>query len=194
VKVPSKPTIWSEYKENQCLELVKQGFSASQIADQLGPGFSRSSVAGWLWRHNKKNGAELHLTGVHPAHTKWTDEMLATLKRLAIAGSTRAQIAAELGITKSAVIGQLIRNKWKVLVRHNRQGPTVLAPARSVKLRPDEIEPKRIRLIDAGLFQCRWIPGEEKDEAGFALCCGHPTVPGKSWCPYHFTRVFVGAR
>jgi hypothetical protein len=42
------------------------------------------------------------------------------------------------------------------------------------------------RLVEAGLFQCRYIIGPASAEA---LCCGAPTVGG-SWCATHRRMIY----
>ena len=44
----------------------------------------------------------------------------------------------------------------------------------------------RIRLVESGLFSCKYVIGEADENA---LCCGAPT-DGKSWCAYHRSVVF----
>lgn len=36
--------------------------------------------------------------------------------------------------------------------------------------------------------RCLWIDGEPN--AFEAVCCGNDIVPGQSWCPHHYLRVF----
>jgi GcrA cell cycle regulator len=44
-------------------------------------------------------------------------------------------------------------------------------------------------LIDAlTANMCRWIAGDPRDE--HVTYCGRETLPGKSWCPWHFAQVY----
>ncbi|MGU3543556.1 GcrA family cell cycle regulator, partial [Methylobacterium sp. A52T] len=44
-------------------------------------------------------------------------------------------------------------------------------------------ESLRILLTDVRDGACRYIADDPR--AGPATCCGHPTMPGSSWCPGH---------
>jgi GcrA cell cycle regulator len=72
-----------------------------------------------------------------------------------------------------------------------RQGvePPGLAPAveraMPVVFRSVGIKPRLISLIELGPNDCRYPYGGEKDREAIAFC-GHPKVPGSSYCAPHF--------
>jgi hypothetical protein len=46
-----------------------------------------------------------------------------------------------------------------------------------------------VALTEAGFAQCRFIVD---DTATPVICCGAPTLPGRSWCAAHWKVVYVG--
>ena len=51
---------------------------------------------------------------------------------------------------------------------------------------PEPSPSYRVRLVESGLFSCKYVIGEADENA---MCCGAPT-DGKSWCAYHRGVVF----
>jgi hypothetical protein len=63
---------------------------------------------------------------------------------------------------------------------------TAATPARPRKaMRPPD---PRVPFTETGFSQCRFIVDESQWPV---LCCGEPTVAGKSWCSAHWKIVYV---
>ncbi len=59
-------------------------------------------------------------------------------------------------------------------------------PSRSRKaVRPPD---PRVPFTETSFSQCRFIVDESQSPV---LCCGEPTVAGKSWCAAHWKIVYV---
>jgi GcrA cell cycle regulator len=139
-------------------------------------------------------------------HT-WTPERVDQLRNCVVAGLTCSQIAAEIGVTRNAVIGKINRLGLS-------PGRTAGAPARSCPprvQRPRLSSPRRLlrlmtaaassfdddvslafgpvdntqrcSLLELSHDKCRW-PIAEPGTADFAFC-GHEVVKGFSYCASH---------
>lgn len=111
----------------------------------------------------------------------WTDERVATLKRLHAEGLTYASIALRMGTTRNACVGLVKRHKLperavsKAMVRHHakfREPEPLIAPG-SVP----------VTLMQLGFFHCRWPIGKVKGPE--TLFCGSPKYGEKSYCHWH---------
>lgn len=150
----------------------------------------------------------------------WTDDRVATLKKLWGEGKTAAEIAKELGgVTRNAVIGKAHRLKLSNRVspiQQNKKPATVAkvaavaktpanssAPSKPAAVVEKKIEkalaPKAVKkktgpsipLIDLKANQCRWADGDPRDEDfGF---CGCRTVSGLPYCPEHAKVAYQAA-
>ena len=145
---------------------------------------------------------------------KWTDERLATAKRMwCVEGASASDIAAELGmgLTREAVSGMIFRKKWvrseainernrTKLVRSKRKAKVRPAPKPVVPPAPPRPAPShaatdqaRVRPIDLKPGQCKWPVGDPRSEAfGF---CGEPRDEVRAegscpYCPQHANRAY----
>ena len=143
----------------------------------------------------------------------WTEERVQQLRTCVDAGLTCSQIAAEIGVTRNAVIGKIHRlglssgRRPGALARRMRAEP-VRARARpsrlaqilramAAKMRavgPGEtvvsIAPvpyvgsaQRCSLLDLTSGRCRW-PISDPGKADFGFC-GNDTIAGISYCAGH---------
>ena len=144
----------------------------------------------------------------HPAsHQTWTTERIALLKSHFEAGLSCRQIAAEIGVSRNAVIGKLTRlnltreKKVKVAPRkaaaaaaRGRGGsPVPRFRAQLLRVLTSEPEPSAddepihnghtCSLFELSDQKCRWpisTPGAED------FCfCGNPPIEGLPYCPGH---------
>jgi GcrA cell cycle regulator len=140
----------------------------------------------------------------------WTPERVAKLKRLHEDGFSRAQIAQELGTSKSAIHGKLHRlglskpvsvaQEQHQLARRTAERPRKKRARKAqadkpaeppkTKPKPAPLPPRqpqdiaRVRLLDAEDHHCRFIPGEPSE----MMFCGDQVVPGTSYCKHHLER------
>lgn len=139
----------------------------------------------------------------------WADYRVAELERMWLAGRTGSEIAAELGITRCAVLGKIhrlelaerpiannrryaLRTPEEIAItkrlrdeRRNERRRTQRASIVMVNveaLRCIEVVPLHKSLIDLGPNDCRFPYG---DKAPYTFC-GHPQMEGRSYCGPHF--------
>lgn len=135
----------------------------------------------------------------------WSDDLIARLEKLWAAGRSTSQIAAELGnVTRNAVIGKVHRlglNRCKAKRklaaqepnrRNNRaikkiwRGPPKIKREPYVVAEPVDIVPRHLTVLKLGPNDCRYPYGDWP-----ITFCGHPSVPGKSYCAAHCRLVFA---
>jgi GcrA cell cycle regulator len=86
---------------------------------------------------------------------------------------------------------ELPKRKRAAVPKRPRQREAAAQPAPalgrsgSLKLRCVGITPRLISLIELGSDDCRYPYGGDKDGEAITFC-GHPRVPGSSYCPPHF--------
>jgi GcrA cell cycle regulator len=140
----------------------------------------------------------------------WTAERVQQLQKCVTAGLTCSQIAAEIGVTRNAVIGKISRLG---LSPGRRRGPipgrmrAARSPARPSRmariLRAVVVEPaaafatteappvenaRRCSLLDLAAGGCRWPLGDPgKADFGF---CGNDAIAGFSYCPGHMRMAY----
>lgn len=134
----------------------------------------------------------------------WTDERVATLKKLWGEGKTAAEIASELGgVTRNAVIGKAHRLKLSNRLSPIQQNKKPKPPAPANNPQPttrkarkalvDEAmkKGKGLTLDELSASQCRWPSGDPKDDDfGF---CGHRSVPSLPYCEDHCKVAYQAA-
>ena len=143
----------------------------------------------------------------------WTTERVELLRHHVVAGLTCSQIAAEIGVTRNAVIGKVHRlglsgrakspssaaprprkprssGHMMRLARPSMRGNTALAPMYEADLEPEpelieNIIPigQRCSLLELNESKCRWPIGDP-GTAEFFFCGGTP-VEGLPYCNYH---------
>lgn len=154
-------------------------------------------------------------------HARWYGERVERLRALAADGLSASQIAAQMDVTRNAVIGAALRFGIE-MGRGRRPSPApkepaphveppppapksaplalvVAAPAitpSSPKLSPAKARPALARgpvaLVDLTSAQCHFPLWDEADEPKFY--CGAPVrAPGDSWCAACAKKVFSTA-
>ena len=140
--------------------------------------------------------------------SRWTSRALATLARMAQAGSNSTQIAAALGsgLTRNAVLGKIHRLRGKgtslptsaatpALKPKPKPKPKLFAPAltpRPATLTPyDTIDPKTpglLRMLDLQPHNCRWPLNSALQ--GEYYFCGAQVAPDRPYCPTHVALAY----
>lgn len=142
----------------------------------------------------------------------WTDERIAQLKRLWLAGFTCSQIAERLrGVTRNAVIGKVTR--LKLPPRGHRKANRSQAQIRTVRSRrrarkntsaasslpawwpatpipAEDVQPEKlITFAELETKHCRWIYGDPQHaDHGY---CGGEMVLGLPYCAKHAQRAYA---
>lgn len=137
----------------------------------------------------------------------WTDDRVATLRRLWAAGETAAAIAVRLGgISRSAVMGKVFRLRLPPATAfgarpaddRSEQFPT---PARRRRIKrarqPHNAAPILARhksLLELTNETCRWPHGRPGTER-FFFCgaAGANLERGRPYCPRHMRRAYPAA-
>ncbi len=137
----------------------------------------------------------------------WTPERVQQLRNFVVSGLTCSQIAAEIGVTRNAVIGKIHRlglspgrpaggqaRRCPPRVRH----PRITSQRRLLRLMFTQGEPvaetaamdcapvqsaQPCSLLEIVLGRCRWPIGDP-DATTFAFC-GNEAAAGFSYCPGH---------
>lgn len=134
---------------------------------------------------------------------KWTRAMKAELLEMDSVGASFTEMAARLGITRSAVAGAITRmigHKKKVLPKAKKEKPAGQVTARArqvgrcfkplppapvvVEVKPEPLPDSSIPVIRAGQNCCRAIVYAEH-------YCGLPIERG-SYCAHHAAKYYVG--
>jgi len=140
------------------------------------------------------------------AHATWNPERVAQLRNFVGAGLTCSQIAAEIGVTRNAVIGKIhrlglgpgrpvaapgraspprirlrpLRTQQQLLRAIQAQAP-LLADASPGRVEVESAQ--RCSLIELKEGKCRW-PISDPGAADFAFC-GNEVTAGFSYCAGH---------
>ena len=140
-----------------------------------------------------------------PAHSPWTAERIEQLRNCVTSGLSCSQIAAEIGVTRNAVIGKIHRlglspgrpaapaRSCPPRVRPPRLSPQRqflrLAFAQAPSVAGEDAEPTPLEsmqccsLLELAPGKCRWPVGDPC-KADFAYC-GNQAVGGFSYCAGH---------
>jgi GcrA cell cycle regulator len=145
-------------------------------------------------------------TGAARAGATWTSERIAQLTSCVGAGLTCSQIAAEIGVSRNAVIGKMNRMRlsrprnllapaperqrgaWRPksdnVTRLFSQHRILMRLPREPKVAPETIRNGRgCSLLELGPGSCRW-PINEPGAADFCFCA-NPQVEGLPYCVGH---------
>ena len=117
----------------------------------------------------------------------WTDDKVKMLTKLWLKGSTTAEIAKKLGLSKNSIIGKVHRLNLKT-----RPSPIKPNPKKAIK-KVKQIPHKqdRVGIMELKLNTCRWPVGDPTDD-DFHFC-GKNTVMGKPYCAQHCAMAYVGS-
>lgn len=148
----------------------------------------------------------------------WTDELIGILKTRWAAGASASRIAAEIRVSRNAVIGKAHRLGLSTLKPRSTAAVHAVRPVRRPTPKPAKAPssppaPKTrkpqpevlaapsnppVRLLDLTPFtalpgQCRWPvkTAEEGCAGGETLFCGAPKDQDKPYCPYHTASAFI---
>ena len=146
-----------------------------------------------------------HSPAHSPSHSPWTPERIEQLRNCVVSGLSCSQIAAEIGVTRNAVIGKIHRlglspgrpaapaRSCPPRARRPRLSPQRqflrLMFAQAPSLASDEApaasidSTQRCSLTELAQGQCRWPIGDPC-AADFAFC-GNEVVTGCSYCAGH---------
>jgi len=139
---------------------------------------------------------------------KWTWEEIKIVQTLANKGWSAKNISLELvGRTKNSVIGMCNRQGIKLMAINGKGSYSAIPKTINKNLivkKPEvkkiftiehdenleeKFEPLNKLLVDLRYGECKAIIGPVKHiETKY---CGHKTVEGKSWCPYHFLKYTI---
>jgi len=114
----------------------------------------------------------------------WTDEKVNSLKKLWVKGTSTAEIARRLGLSKNSVIGKVHR-----LNLDTRPSPLKKKNVTPTKRTVVHHKKHKISILDLKLNTCRWPIGDPTD-ADFHFC-GENTVVGKPYCAKHCTQAYT---
>ena len=140
----------------------------------------------------------------------WTPERVERLRTCVVNGLTCSQIAAEIGVTRNAIIGKIHRLGLKPL--RSPGAPARACPPRTASPRfskhkllrlmfaeppslvadqaaePGRVESaRRCSLLDLAVGRCRWPVADPVGDCGRAdfVFCGNEAVTGFSYCAGH---------
>lgn len=151
--------------------------------------------------------------------TTWTSEQVAELTRLWADGLTTSEIGLRIGKSKNAVIGRAhreglagrpspitgrsysalppeerlarLRERWRkrnhVLRERRAAERGKHSPVKVLRFRSPSAMPQNYTLSQTA--KCQYIAGEPS--ADDSCKCGKPAIEGKSWCPEHYSMVYV---
>ncbi len=132
----------------------------------------------------------------------WTAERIEQLRHCIVSGLTCSQIAAEIGVTRNAVIGKIHRlglaparpaggaarscppraHRPRQLLRLiGAEAPSIVADDAAEPIPIESTQP--CSLLEIAHGKCHWPLGDPHD-AGFAFC-GNDAVDGFSYCVGH---------
>ena len=138
----------------------------------------------------------------------WTPERVEQLRSCLVTGLTCSQIAAEIGVSRNAVIGKIHRlglspgrppggsaRTCPPRARHPRAAsPHRLlrlmwsdgAPAANTAAAPAQVDSTRpCSLLDLDRGKCRWPLGEPARGIGDFVFCGNAAIDGFPYCAGH---------
>lgn len=131
----------------------------------------------------------------------WTTERTEQLRNCVVTGLTCSQIAAEIGVTRNAVIGKIHRlglsptrqpggscaprarksQQRRLLRLIGAEAPSIVADVGTELVPIESAQPCSLLDIDHG--KCHWPLGDPHED-GFAFC-GNNAVTGFSYCVGH---------
>ncbi|HKG85502.1 MAG TPA: GcrA family cell cycle regulator [Beijerinckiaceae bacterium] len=160
---------WTEKRLKRLKLLNKEGFSATIIAEKLGPAFTKGIVL-----------RKLHL--LEAARLEGAKKRSARKASMARPLSRASKDGKAVGMVKAE------RVKASPPVQPLEAAPIrLVAPALPVPSNRTVLQ--GVRLLDLRNGHCRWPLGEERPAT---LFCGAPAVGTTSWCEHHQRMAFSG--
>lgn len=110
----------------------------------------------------------------------WSEERVRKLRELWISGLNATQIAAELGISRNAVIGKVHR-----LGLSDRSNPALIEAFEALAVADDGPPPRKLSLLELNQHEnvCHWPVGDPGSPEFFF--CGLPSITGLPYCARH---------
>ncbi len=185
---------WTDALISRLKEMWSHGYTATQIADALGAP-SRNSILGKLHRLKEplKNNEFV-----------WTDEAVATLKRMHAQGSTSRTIAAILQTSLYSIRGKSrylnlsfaqVRRDHAVATRAfktERRAIRTAERAAAFTPAPAAAPSLNMTFADLARHSCRYPTSPE--DAPAMLFCGIVQREGSSYCPHHHSVAYKPAK
>lgn len=178
---------WTDERIDLLKSKWAAGLSAAMIARDFGDGFTRMAVLGKVHRlrlASKSPEEIIEALSASILTVPWTEERIATLKTLWMAGIATTEIAKELGgISVCGVSGKAKRlglpNRGRSVSRVTRRQPLI----RLLRAKAEPLASLNIGLLDLESRHCREVTGRGED--GLATFCGHQKAEASSFCPHH---------
>jgi GcrA cell cycle regulator len=152
---------WPPERSAELEILWKRGLSATQIAGVLGDGLTRNAVIGKIHRL----GLNEPLFKRQPKSEKKAKEPREPRDRKRQGDHHAVYKIARGGNGGTRVIQSITSDEI-------------------AKLRSVDIVPLAISIMDLEPHHCRFP--YDGIEGGLTTYCGHPSIPGRSWCVHHF--------
>jgi len=115
----------------------------------------------------------------------WTPERIKQLKRELQQGKKTAEIAKDLGVSKTSVASEMKRLNLKEKVKSTKTSGEK-APVKR------KIPKEGIGFLELKVTSCRWPMGEITDD--HMLFCGQEAVPGKPYCAKHCAIAYSNSK
>lgn len=160
---PAKPVTWRKWPEEHAarfLELIAQGLSYAQIADEMnkefGTDYSRNAMVGRATRVGVKSTYKQH----HRPGPRTNKPKVRVEQRLRV-------VAANGNSDVKRVSAAFV---------------AVVEPAEQVTI--EGLELRHVSLLDLRKGECRFECSGQDDARNFTFC-GNPVKPGSSYCSAH---------
>lgn len=203
-----QPHAWPQEQVDQLRELHAQGLSSLEIGKAIGR--SEKAVTHKLGHLGLRRPAALikaraaSVILIIAQNGGWTEEQMTRLVELNDKGLSAAEIAANLGKSKNAVLGKLFRLRGgrvgnrRVTVARIPRGKSLPPVKRFVYTTQPPLPPisladgAGIAITDLQAGMCKWPIGDPK-QPDFRFC-GHPQHEGKPYCTAHCAIAYEPAR
>lgn len=185
-------TDWTPDRVATAQRLWAEGHSAAKIARQIG-GVSRCAVIGKIYRSLEKHKRRTTVR-VSRREDLWSAAKIETFRTLYKRGALYRDIAKQLGVTRTAVVGKAYRMRLagdtdfkarSIQVHLEKRAPR--SPKRLTTKFFREAEPPAtslmLSLMELEASQCHFPHGDPK-RPGFGYC-GHPNMKGFAYCAAH---------
>lgn len=206
---------WSEEKTEQLRHLAGSGIQLREIADRLGA--TKGQVSGrlfrmgiFLGRQRGRSGSRHGRTSRSEALAKKVEQAFAMYAQAAAAGAvcpTLDEISTALGglsLSMGKRCTKVLVDSGRIRVRvfRNCRVVEIAATGQTTRLLEAQREPAKLSPVHEAVpptppadigpphRRCQWIAGEP---SGDDSCkCLRETEPGRSFCPTHHARAYIG--